>query len=90
MTKEKLKGIVGIWNFDEVSEFERDLKEYENNPDFTLLGHFDSIQDADYELEYQGFTPEEIAKLSLARYGNVIETLQAPDSQTYWVFVGAR
>lgn len=83
-------GIVGISYFDNVSEFEQDLKELEENADFTLLGHYDMTQDADEELESQGFTLDDITKMSLNRYGNVIETLQAPDSGTYWVFVGAR
>lgn len=83
-------GIVGIHHFDEVEEFERDLKELENNKDFSLLGHFDLTQDADEELKYQGFTLDDITKMSLNRYGSVIECLYAPDSQTYWVFVGTR
>lgn len=83
-------GIVGITNFDDVSEFESELEELEENPDFSLLGHYGNTQEADDELEYQGFTLDQITKMSLNRYGNVIETLQAPDSGTYWVFVGAR
>ena len=83
-------GIVGVSHYDSVSEFESDLKDLEDNPDFTLLGHFDMTQDADEELQYQGFTLDQITKMSLNQYGNVIETLYAPDSQTYWVFVGAR
>lgn len=83
-------GIVGVSHYDSVGEFESDLKWYEENPNFTLLGHFDMTQDADEELQYQGFTLDQITKMSLNQYGNVIETLYAPDSQTYWVFVGAR
>jgi hypothetical protein len=83
-------GIVGIRHYDEVSEFEEDLKEYENNPDFSLLGHYDSTQAADEELQYQGLSLDDITKMSLNQYGNVIECLHAPDSQSYWVFVGAR
>ena len=83
-------GIIGISSYDDVSEFEQDLKELESNPDFTLIGHYDMTQDADEELEYQGFTLDQITKMSLNRYGNVIETLAAPDSGTYWVFVGSR
>ena len=83
-------GILGISQYDEVEEFESDLKELENNLDFTFVGHFDMTQDADEELQYQGLTLDEITKASLNRYGNVIETLQAPDSGTYWVFIGAR
>lgn len=83
-------GIVGIRHFDNVDEFEGDLKELEENPDFSLLGQYALTQDADEELQEQGFTLEEITKMSLNRYGNVIEVLHAPDSQMYWVFVGAR
>ena len=83
-------GIVGIYHYDDVSDFEQDWKELNENPDFTFLGHFDMTQDADDELESLGFTLDEITKMSMNRYGRVIETLQAPDSGTYWVFVGAR
>lgn len=83
-------GIVGINHYDDVSEFEQDLKEMVNNKDFTLLGHFDMTQDVDEELQQQGFTLDQITKMSLNRYGNVIETLYAPDSETYWVFVGSK
>lgn len=83
-------GIVGITHYDDVSEFEGDLKELEENADFTLFGQFDMTQDADEELQSQGFTLDDITKMSLNRYGRVIETLQAPDSGMYWVFVGAR
>lgn len=83
-------GIVGISHYDDVASFDTDLKELEDNNDFSLLGHYDLTQDADDELQQQGFTLDDITKMSLNRYGNVIECLQAPDSQTYWVFVGAR
>lgn len=83
-------GIVGITHYDSEKEFEQDLKELEENGDFTFLGHYDTTQEADDELQYQGLTLDQITKMSLNRYGNVIETLHAPDSQTYWVFVGAR
>lgn len=83
-------GIVGISNFDSVEDFERDLKELEENPDFTLLGQYNMTQDADEELQYQGFSLDQITKMSLNRYGNCVETLQAPDSGAYWVFIGAR
>lgn len=94
MTNEELynsaSGIVGISHYDDLTEFENDLKELRDNPDFTLLGHYDMVQDADEELVYQGFTLDKITKMSLNRYGNVIECLHAPDSETYWVFIGAR
>lgn len=83
-------GIVGQSSFDTVEEFEEELKKLENNPNFLLLGHFDMTQDADEELQYQGFTLDEITKMSLNQYGKVIECLKAPDSDSYWVFVGAR
>ena len=83
-------GIIGISHYDDENEFEKDLKELEDNRDFSLLGHFDTTQDADEELQHQGLSLDQITKMSLNRYGNVIETLYAPDSQTYWVFIGAR
>lgn len=89
-------GIVGQSTYEDdgyrtaVDFFEEDLRELENNQDFTFFGHFDMTQDADEELEYQGFTLDEITKMSMNRYGNVIECLKAPDSETYWVFIGSR
>ncbi|MFJ7982294.1 hypothetical protein ACIQ1D_18710 [Lysinibacillus xylanilyticus] len=83
-------GIIGISHFNSQTEFEQDLKDLDENPDFTLLGQFDMTQDADEELQSQGFTLDQITKMSLNRYGNVIETLHSPDSDNYWVFVGAR
>lgn len=83
-------GIIGIAHYDEEDEFEQDLNELMNNADFSFFGQFDMIQDADEELQYQGLTLDEITKMSLNRYGNVIETLQCPISETYWVFVGVR
>lgn len=85
-----MSGIQGVYHCDTVAEFEERKHELDNNRDFTQLGHFDMTQDADEELENQGFTLSQITKMSLARYGNVIEVLHAPDSQTYWVYVGAR
>ena len=83
-------GIVGVTHYDDADEFEDDLRDLEDNPNFSLLGNFNMTQDADEELQDLGFTLDQITKMSLSQYGNVIETLQAPDSQTYWVFVGAR
>lgn len=81
-------GIVGIIHCDNEQDFENNLKDLENNQDFSFLGQYDMSQDADEELLYQGFTLDQITKMSLNRYGNVIETLKFDDS--YWVFVGAR
>ena len=83
-------GIVGISKYDESHEFAKDLYELENNPDFTFIGRFELTQDADEELEYQGFTLDQITKMSLNQYGDVIDCLLDPDTQTYWVYVGAR
>lgn len=82
-------GIVGISHYDNVEEFEQDFRDLEHNQDFTLFGQFDMTQDADEELQYQGLTLDDITKMSLNQYGNVIECLQDP-SGAYWVFVGAR
>ena len=83
-------GIVGINHYDDFNDFEKDFKELEENPDFSLLGQYDMTQDADEELQYQGLTLDAITKMSMNRYGDVIETLQDPESGMYWVFVGAR
>jgi hypothetical protein len=82
-------GIVGIWNLDSEEELENEIKELEENPDFTLLGIFSMTQDADEELQYQGLSLDDITKMSLNQYGNVIECLKAPNSD-YHVYVGAR
>ncbi|AKA61534.1 hypothetical protein CPT_Stahl106 [Bacillus phage Stahl] len=82
-------GIVGICNLDSEEELENEIKELEENPDFTFFGTFEMTQDADEELKHQGFSLDDITKMSLNRYGNVIECLKAPNSD-YHVYVGAR
>lgn len=82
-------GVVGKQWCDTEQEFEDALYELENDPDMTFLGQFDMTQDIDEELEYQGFSLDEITKMSLNRYGNVLEVLHAPNTD-YYAFIGAR
>lgn len=76
-----------INKFDTREEMEQLFDELEENPDFTYLGHYDMIQDIYEELNYQGFTDEQIDNLCKARYGNVIEILEY--ASYYDVFIGA-
>jgi len=78
-----------IWFFDNENEMEERYNELENNPDFSFLGGFDSIQDIYEELEYQGFSDKEVTQLTHNQYGNVLDILECPNNQ-YYAFVGAR
>lgn len=81
-------GVVGIWHLDSEDEFEMEYDELNTNPDFTYLGQFDMTQCIDEELQYQGMSLDEITKMSLNCYGNVLEVLHY-DNQ-YYAFIGAR
>lgn len=78
-----------IWVFDNENEMEEYYQELYNDPDFTFLGGFDSIQDIYDELKYQGLTEELISQLTINRYGAVLEILESPNNQ-YYAFIGAR
>lgn len=93
------KGIVSIADYsiyDDITiasaEFNADLYELEHNPDFTTFGNYETIEDANDDLLYQGLTLDDITKLSMHRYGNMIEVLKSPmeEQYVYWVFVGAK
>lgn len=81
-------GVQGQWYIDTEEEFEETYNEMMDNPDMSYLGDFDLTQDIDEELEYQGFTLEEINAMSLARYGRVLEVLSFEDR--YYAFIGNR
>ena len=81
-------GTTGTWYCDTEEEFNEAWTENHNNPDFTYLGDYDLLQDLDAELEGYGFSPEEIAQLSLNRYGHVLEVLEF--EYKYYAFIGAR
>lgn len=82
------QGVQGQWNIDTEEEFDEAYNELINNEDMSYLGGFDLTQDIDEELEYQGFTLEEINTMSLARYGRVLEVLSFEDR--YYAFIGNR
>lgn len=82
-------GIIGVWMCDTEEEVDEKVNELEGNPDFSLFGVFDSTQEADEELQYQGLTLDQITKMSLNHYGNVIECIASPEG-LYFVFIGAR
>ena len=83
-----LEGVTGRCYCDTEAEFNEAWTENHNNPDFSYIGDFDMLQDLDDELQGYGFSPEEIAQLSLNRYGHVLDVLEFEDK--YYAFMGAR
>lgn len=84
----KIDGISHVWFMDTYDEFLEASNELHSNPDFTCLDWFDSLNDIEDELEYQGLTLKQIGELNRARYGNVIEVLEY--NSQYEAFIGAR
>lgn len=81
------KGI-GIWNCDTEEELNEMLQELDSNPDFSHVGDYDMLQDMYDELNYQGFTDEQIESLSRQLYGNCLDILEY--ASQYYVYIGAR
>lgn len=86
MDELQFEGVLGVWHIDTEEEFEEDYNDLITNPDMTYLGVYDKTQDIDDELVYQGFKLSEIAKMSMARYGRVLEILSFEDQ--YYAFIG--
>lgn len=80
--------MIGVNYCDTELEFLETCDEWEQNPDFSYVGSYDSIQDIYHELNYQGLSDEEIEKLSVARYGNCLEIVEY--GSTYEAYIGAR
>lgn len=80
--------MTAVFYCDSLEEKEEMENELESNPDFTLVGHFDSIQDIYDEMEYQGFDEKQIEQLSKNRYGNCLEIIEYVSS--YTAYLGAR
>ena len=78
----------GIYYCDTEEEFDNVIYELNTNPDFTLLGYYDSINDIYAEMEYQGFTEDQTRQLTVNRYGNCLEIIQYIDN--YTAYIGAR
>lgn len=78
----------GINYCDTEEEFFNLLDELENNPDFTSIGAFSMIQSIYEELEYQGFTEEQIEQFSHNRYGTCLEIVEY--ASEYMAFIGTR
>lgn len=78
----------GIWHCDTEAEYEEQFTDLLTNPDFTFLGHYDSIQDIFEDLEYQGFTEEQIEQFTHNRYGTCLDILDY--SSGYCAFIGTR
>ena len=80
--------MTGVFYCDTEGEKFEMLDELEGNPDFTYLGYFDMVQDVYHELNEYGFSDEEVEKMSLSRYGRVVEIIEYLDH--YDAFIGVR
>lgn len=75
--------VVTFTAFDDFLEYSTELYD---NPDFTSIDWFDTLEDLQDELMYQGLSREEIKQINLNRYGNVLEVLKY--NEQYLVFIG--
>jgi hypothetical protein len=78
----------GINHCDTEEEFYGLCDELEGNPDFTSLGAYTSIQSIYEELNYQGFTDEQIEQFTHNRYGTCLEIVEY--ASDYEAFIGTR
>lgn len=78
----------GVNFCDTEEEYISTIEELESNPDFSLLGYYDSINDIYDEMEYQGFSEDQTQQLTLNRYGDCLEIVQYLDG--YTAYIGAR
>ena len=78
----------GIYYCDTEEEYDNVIYELHTNPDFSLLGYYDSINDIYDEMEDQGFTEDQTRQLTVNRYGNCLEIIQYIDN--YTAYIGAR
>ena len=76
------------WICDTEEERFEQIDELEANPDFTYLGHYDSTQAIYEELNYQGFTDEQIDEFTSNRYGTCLEIIEYLNH--YDAFIGQR
>lgn len=76
--------VVNFTAFDDFLEYSSELY---FNPDFTCLDWFDSLEDLQGELMYQGLSREEIKQINRNRYGRVLEVLKY--NGQYLAFIGA-
>lgn len=79
-----IQKVITFRSYDGFLEYSTELY---NNPDFTCLGWFDSLNELQDELRYQGLSLELIKELNLNRYGNVLEVLKY--NGQYLAFIGA-
>lgn len=93
------KGIIAISDYSQYTDpeeasdrFHDDYLELDSNPDFTALGSFDSIEEANNELQYHGMSLDNITQMNMNRYGNIIDVLKSPitTEPVYIVYIGAR
>ena len=78
----------GIYFCDTEEEYDNIIHELNTNPDFSILGYYDSINDIYDEMEYQGFTEDQTRQLTVNRYGNCLEIIQYIDN--YTAYIGSR
>lgn len=81
-------GILAVWFCD--TEEERDERRdiFDDNPDFTYLGHFDMTQDIYFELNECGFSDDEIEAMTHAQYGRCLEIIEY--ASHYDAYIGQR
>jgi hypothetical protein len=65
-----------VWYCDTEEERDEQCGIFEDNPDFTHIGHFTAIYQIYEELEYQGLTDDEIREMSQNRYGQCLEIIE--------------
>ena len=76
--------VIEFTAFDDFLEYSSELY---FNPDFTSLDWFDTLEELQGELMYQGLTRELIAQINRNRYGDVLEVLKY--NGEYLAFIGA-
>ena len=79
---------VAVWHCDSEEEFDEAYNDLAMNPDFTLLGNFGMVQEVYYELEYQGFTEEQLDQFTHYRFGTCLEIKEF--ASDYVAFFGTR
>ena len=76
------------WVYDTKEERFNHMEELEANPDFIYLGHYNSIEAIYEELNYQGFTDEQIDQFTSNHYGTCLEIIEY--NNHYDAFIGQR
>lgn len=83
-----MNNATGIYYCDTEDDYITAVYDLETNPDFSELGYYDSINDIYDEMEYQGFTEDQIRQLTVNRYGSCLEIIEF--EYRYTVYIGSR